>query len=539
MLTNLSHTCRLIPVFSLFIGSAALFPGVAPAQLGVSPSQNASFLNELRGRDPKRAEENRDVLGDARQKLDAGRELSRPELFSSSVASPTRLVTDITGFTSQYQAGRRYLTPWYDGVLAPETTFADSAGFTGGIALEQGFEYNSAIKGGSGGLIVSTTVLLDGTYKLAENQQLSISGGLGLNWINGNDDFGRKDFSNNFGLTVLPGTSITYDAQFGPVSITLYDRVSLRTYQGMLQNDLGIAGTWQMTPALTWTVNFTHTSTHDVDHRRYGRFQNQMLAGDLDTCSSLISYDLNTALTVGVEGALSSLDRDNDREANDGTLGSYGAFVTWKLSPDTRLRFAVGYQHMEFENTARIWPFFLNYDYDRSDLHDPYYNLTFSQRLSDRVSHELSIGYESDLDVSGNFTRNHFANYGITVATPWRGGQFTASGFYEYSDPSESIWPVLNVSYGVDLYLAQQLCSKLSVGVGFAVTNFHSDYGHSHEIRLDQTMAGLDLNYALNAKTHVRLSCQNASTTIDYTRYYNNNDRFNDFRVSLSVRMQF
>ncbi len=37
----------------------------ALAQLGVSPSMNSSFLTELRARDPKLAEEGRDVLGDA------------------------------------------------------------------------------------------------------------------------------------------------------------------------------------------------------------------------------------------------------------------------------------------------------------------------------------------------------------------------------------------------------------------------------------------------------------------------------------------
>lgn len=59
------HSKSLNPSRKICLGLVVAFtcaPLLSQAQLGVSPSQNAAFLTELRARDPKRAEENRDVL---------------------------------------------------------------------------------------------------------------------------------------------------------------------------------------------------------------------------------------------------------------------------------------------------------------------------------------------------------------------------------------------------------------------------------------------------------------------------------------------
>ncbi len=530
-----SHLHRFTALtLSVLSTAALLLPASSQAQLGVSPSQNAAFLNELRARDPKRAEENRDVLGDAREKLEAGRDLSRPEVFSPSAASPRRLNADFTGFNSQYQLGRSYLTPWYDGVLAPENTLQSASGLEAGFALEQGLEYNSGIKNGAGGLILSTDLLFDGSYKLAENQRLTFSGGLGFNWISGNDHIDWSYFSDEFGVTLLPGTSIAYDAQFGPVSLTVYDRVSLRPYFGVLQNDLGIAGTWQIAPKLSWTLNYTHSTTHDVDGNYFGGVP---VDADLDTFSSLLNYDICPAVSVGLEGALSWLDHNNDDNANDGKLWSLGAYAAWKINKDTRLRVAAGYQHQEFDDTAffGIFPPFFVLPSDQSDLSEPYYSIAFSQRLSDRFSHELAAGYESNLDFGANFNSSHYVNYGLTAAT-WKGGQITASTFVESSDQSASITAGRFNSYGIDLHLAQQITSRLSAGAGYSNALFEVNGTsplNGGEAEFNQHIFGLNLGYTLNARTRLTLAYQGYLFTQDDV------PNADAHRVMLGVRVQF
>ncbi|TDU62541.1 hypothetical protein EI77_04642 [Prosthecobacter fusiformis] len=523
---------RRITVLTLGVVSTSvlLFTAPAQAQLGVSPSQNAAFLNELRARDPKFAEENRDVLGDARAPLEAGRALSRPDVFSLSTATPRRLNADITGFTSQYQLGRSYLTPWYDGVQAPDNTLQTASGLSAGLALEQGFEYNSAFKNGAGALIISTDLLFDGSYKLAENQRLTFSGGLGFNWLSGNDHIDWSYFSDEFGVTLLPGTSIAYDAQFGPVSLTVYDRVSQRPYFGVLQNDLGIAGTWQIAPQLSWTLNYTHSTTHDIDGNYLGGVP---VDADLDTFSSLLSYDVSPAVSIGLEGALSWLDHQNDENGNDGKLSSLGSFATWKINPDTRLRLAAGYQHQEFDNTV---VFFAAVPYDRSDLNAPYYSLSFSQRLSDRLSHELAAGYESNLDFGANFNSSHYLNYGIT-ARPWKGGRVTASTFLEISDQSDSVLATRFTSYGLDLHVAQQITTRLSASAGYSYARFDTDgkgpANGTNSFEFDQHILGLNLGYALSAKTQLKLG---------YQAFLIHQNGFADqdhHRVMAGVRVQF
>ncbi|MBB5039746.1 TonB-dependent receptor [Prosthecobacter dejongeii] len=521
-----------------FVGALSLAATFLPlstqAQLGVSPSQNAAFLTELRARDPKRADENRDVLGDAREKLETGRALSRPEVFSSSVTNPRRLNADLTGFPSQYQLGRSYLSPWYDGVVAPENTLQNASGISAGFAFEQGFEYNSVIKNGKGGVILSSTLLFDTQYKLAENQRLTLTGGLGFNWVSGNDRIDWSFFSDEFGLAVLPGTSLAYDAQFGPISLTIYDRVSVRPYLGVLQNDLGIAGTWQIAPALSWTLNYTHSTTHDVDGNYLGAV---LPVADLDTFSSVLNFDINGALSVGLEGALNWLDHDNDEVANDGTLWNLGAYVAWKINDKSRLRVAAGYQHQEYDNTslfANIPPFFVVPN-DSSDLSEPYYSISFSQRLSDHLSHEFAAGYESNLDFGSNFTSSHYVNYGLTTDT-WKGGRITASGFVEHSDQSAAFNSGRFTSFGLDLHLAQQITSKLIAGLGYSYVRIETDISNrvsNTGTKFNQHMFGLNLSYALNAKMQVNLGYQSFLFTQSGLATRDNH------RVMLGLRYQF
>lgn len=396
------------------------------------------------------------------------------------------------------------------------------------------------MRDGAGGIVLSTALLFDGSYKLAENQRLTVSGGLGFNWISGNDHIDWNYFSDEFGMGVLPGSSIAYDAQFGPVSITLYDRVSSRPYIGILLNDLGVAATWQVAEALSWTLNYTRTTTHDIN----GTYSEGALVNyDLDAFSSLLNYDINTSLSVGLEGAMSWIYHEYGRDLNNGQHWSAGAYAIWKFAESSRLRVAVGYQRQKFNDTMvePIFGFGILPD-SREDVSAPYYAIAFSQRLTDRISHELAVGYEANVDFTSNFVSSHYANYGLTAKT-WKGGQITASGFIEFSDRSDYEFFGETGSgenfktYGLDLHASQQITSKADVSVGYSFARFENRYPvfglDALRSSYNQHMAGVNLGYAITPKVRLNLAYQ--ATFWDYQSI----PMEDNHRVMLGVRVQF
>ena len=533
---------------ALLISAFSLSGSYLRAQLGVSPSMNSSFLTELRARDPQRADEGRDVLGDARQMIDAGHELSRPELFSATLAQPQRLEADITGFPGQYQLGRRWLSPFYHGVIAPEATVTNASGLSYGVALEQTFEFNNRVQGDLESFFYSPTLLFDGSYQISANQRFTFSGGVGLNWDIEDDRIRGEYFTDTFGLSVLPGTSLAYDLTLGPVSFTAYDRVSVKPYLGFLQNDLGLAGTWQMTEKWSWTLNYTFAKTFDVDGD-YGSYYPRGVNSDLHTVSSMITFQSSGSWSAGLEGSMNWYRPEEGYgvvgnfwlvQADPGEAWSLGAFLVWNFNKDTRLRLATGYQHQTFdlatERNIFSGLFALNQPVSE-DLNKPYYSISFSQRLSDRLSHELAAGYESNLDRVTNNNSSHFVNYSLS-GEPWKKGRLTASAFYEQSGESKQFFATDAASYGVDLHLAQRLTSKLTASLSYSYVDFVPDKNWYSS--MEQHIAGASLTYALTAKTQIQLAWQSFFTATAYDApWFNFRSSDNAQRGSVSVRVQF
>ena len=537
----------------------------AQAQLGISPSMNAQFLTELRARSPKHADEGRDVLGADRQILEKGRALSRPELFSFTDQYTHRLSSDITGFNGQYQMGRKYLSPFYHGVLALEEDASDKSAFQSNFALQQTFEYNSRINADTDGVIFSPMLLADVRYQISPNQSLSFKGGIGLSWISGNDHIDGSYFTDEFFLNVLPGTSLTYDLELGALHVTVYDRVSVKPNVGMLQNDAGIAGTLALTDQLSWTVNYNFSKTYDIDGRQgfydaAGSFVREYAGGydaDIHSVSSMIAFQSKGSWSAGLEGSLNWYEPDNPAEANNGIfidggvlgnqvfsdyrvstpkakdafLASAGAFVQMMINTDTRLRIAAGYQHQSFSGPFQVLQ---RVNFETSQ---PYYSLSLSQKINDRTSQELSAGYETNLQRAFNNVSSHFVNYGITRQV-WKGGQLTGSGYFEYSDSIETFFAQNTTSYGFDLHFSQRLTKKLSASLAYSYMNtgyrnLNPNLPGFSTLNFRQHMAGFSLAYAFSSKTQAQFGWQGFFSDDDSQPPQDHH------RVSLSMRVQF
>lgn len=514
------------------------------AQVGVSPSLNASFLQELRSRAPGHAGEAHDGLGSDRQALDRGRELSRPELFQLLSAFSDRMEADITGFNGPYQLGRKWFSPFYFGVQAPTPFLENKDGLTLGMAFEFQTEYNSLVNDGKGGAIFSPTLLWDGSYQVAENQRLTFTGGLGLNWITGNNDIDFEYWSDEFGVSLLPGTSIAYDVDLGALHLTAYDRVSARPYLGILQNDLGLAATLDLTDRLAWTLNYTFSKTYDIDGA-YGSYI-RGINFDMHTISTELAFKQSASLTLGLEGAWNWYQPDNlvvsgfglpffdDPDTYETQFMNIGLFGAWQPGRDLRIRLALGFQHYDSDTAQTFRPDGFFDGQPQQDDGSIYYSLAINQRLTEHWSHEFALGYESVLVLGGNYQLAHYANYGVTGQV-WQGGQFTGSLFLEYIDRPRDANSFLNAANfqntntGIDLHLAQRITDKLHFDIGYAsqYVYWDGDYG------FNQQMGSVGLRYALSAKTNVNLGWQAFKAP---GRNFNDGDHH---RVLLSVRREF
>lgn len=529
--TVATSSVPLLALLALFASANT----TAFAQLGVSPSQNAAFLDELRGRDAALTDRYRDPLGDARTMLEEGRELSRPSFFSDSDSRARRLGFDFTTYPSQYQLGRSYLTPWYDGVRAPDETWRHPSGATLGVAVEQTIEYLSGFVGK--GLYSHTYLLLDGAYQVADNQRLTIASGIGINPAIDESDAYNHQWQAKWGLTLQPGSTIAYDIDLGPVFITVYDRVSMRTnlFRPILQNDLGIAATWQVAPRLAATINFSRSWIDDTTRRQPF---DQHIHAELDSVIGLISYDVCPALTVGMEAARSWIEHEGLIGFNEGTLSSVGGFIDVRLGRNDRLRLSGGYQQLRFDSSGLAVPFPpfpFAFAYDNSDFSGPYAGLSYSARISDRLSHELALGYESTLDVSANYNTSKYANYGLT-AEVWEGGRATASGLFETSVDSDSPFSTAVTSWGFDLHLSQRLTSRLSASAAYSYGQFDFEAPRPFSIVFvpneKQHAVGVKLMFEVTKRIDATLNWVWRSTEFD---------RFGDAeqqRLSFGVRVQ-
>jgi hypothetical protein len=518
----------------LLLGSS-----IAQAQVGVSPSLNASFLQELRARDADHADEARDVLGGDRQSLDRGRDLSRPEVFKRFSADSERMFSDFTGpsSASPYQLGRKWFSPFYFGELSPSAFIQNKDGLSLGLALEFQTEYNSAVNFGKGGVIFSPTLLWDGSYQISPEQRFTFSGGLGLNWVSGNDRFESEEWSDEIGVFLLPGTSLAYDVDLGALHLTAYDRVSAPPYFGMLQNDLGLAATMDLTDRWSWTLNYTFTKTYDIDgeYGSYWRGSNF----DQHTISTELVFKKSATLNLGLEAAWNWYQPDNaidDIEfgsaeyANKAQFMNIGLFTSWQPSQDLSLRLAIGCQHFAFGDDSTQRLFFHIYE-NQTDDAVPYYTLALSQRLNEKWSHEFALGYERVHFLGGNYQLAHYMNYGITGEV-WSGGQFTGSLFFEYIDSPELLELDRNyetTNAGIDLHLVQKLTTKLSVDVGYSTQQVYSDGDYEWQ----QHQIGLGLRYAINAKTKASLGWQSFAG-----RFPRGTDK-DHHRLILSLRREF
>jgi hypothetical protein len=236
---------------------------------------------------------------------------------------------------------------------------------------------------------------------------------------------------NTNGILVTPGSQLAFDIFVGDFRINIHDRLSVQqdpitegqisntADYGRLENTAGVSVLWDMNKVLL-TVGYDHynfiATNDDFDYLNHNS----------EILSASVSVAVTNTTNVGAEGnAVFSYYDQNIM--NDSADFSVGGFVETQVTSYLRVRGAVGYQWMDFDNNGLIR--------DQSDLSDYYANILISHRLNAQISQGLSAGHESQLGVNSNYITLNYIRHTIT----WniiRNTLLTTEFFYEDANDS-------------------------------------------------------------------------------------------------------
>ena len=287
-------------------------------------------------------------------------------------------------------------------------------------------------------------------------------------------------------VLISPGSQLAFDIFVGDFRINLHDRFSLEqdpvaevalsnvADYGRFQNTAGISVLWDLNQAVV-TLGYDHytfiSTTTAFDY----------LDRNADIVSGTIGFTPSSNLTVGLEGSFVNTYYDQNI-LNDSRTYSGGAFVEMQLTSYLKLRVAGGYQAIDFDNTGLV--------NDAHDLNDYYANALLSHRVNSVLTHNLSVGHETQLGVNSNYVKLNYARHTSTWNIFYH-TLFSTELFYEDADDSggsgilfRPIPGVPNINpfvaehihrYGGALSLGYQLTPHVTLGFRYQYTQKDSD----------------------------------------------------------------
>jgi hypothetical protein len=307
---------------------------------------------------------------------------------------------------------------------------------------------------------------------------------------------------NTNGVLLTPGSQLAFDIFVGDFRINFHDRFSLEqdpvdevalsnvADYGRFQNSAGVAVLWDLNQAVV---------TFGYDHYNFIATNSlfDYLDRNADILSGSIGFTPTSTITVGVEGSVVNTYYDKS-VLNDSLTYSAGLFLESQLTSYLKVRVACGIQNIDFDTNGIV--------NDTQDSNDFYANLLISHRVNSVLSHNLSLGHETQLGVNSNYVTlnyvRHTATWNIIHNT-----LLSTEFFYEDADdsggnglllPGVIIFPNLNPfaaehihRYGGALTLGYQLTPHVTLGLRYQYTQKDSDLAlrdyRQNRIALDGT----------------------------------------------------
>ena len=291
-------------------------------------------------------------------------------------------------------------------------------------------------------------------------------------------------------LLLDPGTQIAFDVYVGEhLRLNFHDRIqisqnpideaTLSNVQrfARLQNGAGLTAFIRF-PDLDFVLGYDHFNYNTLgsDFNFLDRTEEQFFASARRRVSD--------ALGVGVEGS-AAIVKYSEHFNSDATTWTAGAFADAALSQYTKLRVSAGYQDMSFDGNGT--------NGDRNNFASWYANLSAAQRLTQYLSHTLTVGREARLGLEVNFTDYVFARYSAI----WRMNDLMTFGFDAFVEDAQDSGSAAQFAerafrWGGGASLGFQISSRTSLGLRYNYVNKDSDLAARSYI---QNAGTLSVNY--------------------------------------------
>ena len=336
------------------------------------------------------------------------------------------------------------------------------------FSVTTGVEYNDNINlaetGKQSDVIIRPQFNIDAIWPVTELNTLKLDLGLGYSFYLDHSN------SNTNGVLIQPGSQLSFDIFVSDWRINLHDRFSLQqdpvaelqlsnvVDYGRFENTAGISALWDLNKAvLTFGYDhYTYVSTTDT-------------FSYLDRNAEVLSFSAYFALTSTTGAGLETSAVYNYYDQaflNDSVTYSIGPFVETQITNYLKLRAAVGYQFVGFDDGGAVR--------DSSDANDFYANILLSHRVNAAITQTIAAGHESQLGVNSNFVELNYVRHTATWNVINR-VLLATELFFEDGDDSGGIFSEHIQRYGGAATLGYQLTPHITLGLRYQYTQKQSD----------------------------------------------------------------
>ncbi|MEO8440378.1 MAG: outer membrane beta-barrel protein [Spartobacteria bacterium] len=328
------------------------------------------------------------------------------------------------------------------------------------FSITTGIEYNDNINlsetNKQSDVIIRPQFNIDAIWPVTQLNTLRLDLGLGYSF------YLEHPNSNTNGVLISPGSQLSFDIFVMDWRFNIHDRFSLQqdpvaqiqlsnvVDYGRFENTAGISALWDLNKAvLTFAYDhYTYVSTSET-------------FSYLDRNAEILGFSAYFALTsttgAGIETAAVYSYYSQDF-LNNSVNYSIGPFVETQISNYLKLRAAVGYQLIDFDQGGGVD--------DSSDSSSYYANILLSHRINAAITQTISAGHESQLGVNSNFVELNYVRHTAT----WNiinGVLLSTEVFYEDGDDSGGLNAEHIQRYGGAATLGYQLTPHITLGLRY------------------------------------------------------------------------
>jgi hypothetical protein len=336
------------------------------------------------------------------------------------------------------------------------------------FSITTGVEYNDNINlsevNEKSDVIIRPQINVNAIWPVTQLNTLRLDLGIGYAFYLEHSEF------NNNAILITPGSQLSFDIFIQDFRINIHDRFSISddpvdeiqlsnvVNYGRFENTLGVSVLWDLNKAvLTFGYDhYTYISTTDT-------------FSYLDRNAEILSFSAYFALTsttgAGIE-TTAVFDYYNENFLNDSSTFSIGPFIETQITNYLRLRAAIGYQFVGFDDGGGIRDF--------NDSSDWYGNIAISHRINPHITQTISAGHESTLGVDANFITLNYVRHTATWSIINR-VLLATELFYETGDDSGGIFPEHIERYGGAATVGYQLTPHITVGLRYQYIQKQSD----------------------------------------------------------------